>query len=224
LYDGYEWNGRRIEVREVGRCLVMLYLGLLLGGNRRKVVREEKRRQIGGGKLITIIHGLYIKYWTMYGGFSLHELHISTFTQDRFAGGPPPPRFAGRPNSRPFTASSFGTAGSNSGFYGPATAANTQPGGGFGTNFSSSNLNVAASAAAVATSEQYDGYGGGNAGYNDFGSGVAMMDYSTSGYNAGYGGPFGGGAAAATAGYDASATGYYGGPANGNGSQIFVRN
>ncbi|CAG8434874.1 12894_t:CDS:10 [Ambispora gerdemannii] len=191
LYDGYEWNGRRIEVREVGRCLVMLYLGLLLGGNkRRNVVREEKEGKFCSSKGMLIFE-------------EKRRVEIVKRRElDRFAGGPPPPRFAGRPNSRPFTASSFGAAGSNNGFYGPATAANAQPGGGFGTNFSSSNLNVAASAATVATPEQYDGYGGGSAGYNDFGSGVTMMDYTNSGYNAGYGGPFGGS----------------------NGSQIFVRN
>ncbi|KAG9294124.1 hypothetical protein G9A89_021483 [Geosiphon pyriformis] len=142
---------------------------------------------------------------SMYDGYEWNNRRIEV-REDRFAGGPPPPRFAGRPNSRPFSGSSYGGAGSNSGFYGSSTTA------AYGSSYSSS-LN--------APSDQYEGYGTGS--YNEFGSGVGIMDFGGNGFGGGYSGPYGGGAS-----FEGSSGFFAGASTNpnggGSGSQIFVRN
>ncbi|CAG8756859.1 8099_t:CDS:2, partial [Racocetra fulgida] len=123
---------------------------------------------------------------------------------DRFAGGPPPPRFSTRP-TRPYAGPSHYGHNSAGGFYGPQAAAPAS----FGSTYQSMGPGP----------DQYDGYGGG---YNDFSAaGANMMDYSGGGFGGGYIPPYGG----AAVGYDGSA-GYYPTPgaSGGTGTQIFVRN
>ncbi|CAG8607082.1 7549_t:CDS:10 [Paraglomus brasilianum] len=129
-YDGYEWNGRRIEVRE-----------------------------------------------------------------DRFAGGPPPPRFAGRP--RLYNPSYGG--GSGGPYYG----------GGYGSGYISMSGGPG----------QYETYGGG---YGEFGGSGGMLDYSGGEFGGNYGAPYGAGPGYdGTSGYYGAQGSSSGGV---SGTQVYVKN
>ncbi|CAG8464705.1 8445_t:CDS:10 [Paraglomus occultum] len=157
-YDGYEWNGRRIEVRE--------------GGD---VLESEKNIE-------TV-------------GILLPDFIYPSFSQDRFAGGPPPPRFAGRP--RLYNPSYGG--GSGGPYYG----------GGYGSGYMSMSGGPG----------QYETYGGG---YGEFGGSGGMLDYSGGEFGGNYGAPYGAGSGYdGTSGYYGAQGSSSGGV---SGTQVYVKN
>ncbi|CAG8516575.1 3284_t:CDS:10 [Diversispora eburnea] len=169
---------------------------------RADILVGQDRRSKGSGTVLFETPGDAANAISMYDGYEMNGRRIEV-REDRFAGGPPPPRFTSRP-TRPYTGPSNYGHNSAGGFYGPAAVPPT----GYGSTYQSIGPGP----------EQYDGYGGG---YNDFNTaGAGIMDYNGGGFGGSYIPPYGG----ATGGYDGSASYFPPGTAGGSGTQIFVRN